>query len=417
MELNKKPWPISTVYGIKSRIDTNPDYQRPPVWSISQKRLLIDTILRGYDIPKFYWRKTGRNPDKYEVIDGQQRLRAIWEYMNNEFDLGRDAEPINGYDIRTATYASQNPLPDDLRQSFDIYTLDVICLSETDDDEVRELFLRLQNGTSLKAQEKRNAMPGKMRDFVKQIASHAFFTHCNFDNSRFTYDLIAAQITLLELNGEICNIKNSDLNRMYKEYADFDYQSAPKAKKIKRVLDFLLKAFPEKTPELERYSTVSLYLIVSSLMDKYIVDQHDVSLNRWFIDFESYRRAEKEKDVESCDPEVISYHDKTSHSTDSADSITARHNYLIRKFFEYDQEIELRERDKLRQFSHEQRMAIYRKFAGICQLKIKCDGIKCDWGNWHADHIIPHSKGGRTTVSNGQVSCPDCNLSKGNNSV
>ena len=68
MEMNKKPWPITTTYGIKNRIDTNPDYQRPSVWSTSQKQLLMDTILRGYDIPKLYMRKVGSNPDKYEKI-------------------------------------------------------------------------------------------------------------------------------------------------------------------------------------------------------------------------------------------------------------------------------------------------------------------------------------------------------------
>lgn len=413
MELNKKPWPISTVFGIKSRIDTNPDYQRPPVWSISQKRLLIDTILRGYDIPKFYWRKIGKNPDKYEVIDGQQRLRTIWEFMENGFDLGKDAEPINAFDLSGATFSDKNPLPDDLRLTFDTYTLDVICLSDCDEEEVRELFLRLQNGTTLKAQEKRNAMPGKMRDYVKQLASHQFFNHCKFDNSRFTFDLIAAQLTLLELKGEITNIKNSDLNKMYSKHVDFD-QNCSKAKKIKRVLDYLLKTFPEKTPELERYSTISLYLIVSTMMDKYVIDGLQNTLREWFISFEAYRRSEKEKSVDDCDPEVVSYHEKTSHSTDAFDSIEWRHKYLIRKFFEYDPSIEIKEKDDNRQFTEEQRLAIYRLNKGICQLKIKCDGIKCDWDNWHADHIIPWSKGGKTTVSNGQVACPECNLSKGN---
>ena len=40
-------------------------------------------------------------------------------------------------------------LPDDLRIAFDTYALDVIVLSEADEEEVREMFLRLQNGTSL----------------------------------------------------------------------------------------------------------------------------------------------------------------------------------------------------------------------------------------------------------------------------
>jgi hypothetical protein len=40
-----------------------------------------------------------------------------------------------------------------------------VILSDTDEDEVREMLLRRQNGTTLKAQERRNAISGKMRDF------------------------------------------------------------------------------------------------------------------------------------------------------------------------------------------------------------------------------------------------------------
>ena len=219
MELNKKPWPLATIFGLRERIDTNPDYQRPPVWSKSQKQLLIDTILRGYDIPKMYWRKVDKNPDKYEVVDGQQRLRTIWEFMNGDFSLGKNADPVNGLDLKGITYNGNGKtvLPDDLRLSFDTYTLDVIVLTDTDEEEVREMFLRLQNGTSLKAQEKRNAMTGNMRDFVKQVASHKLFEHCKFDNARYTYDLIAAQMIKVELEGGSCNVKNADLNRMRSE--------------------------------------------------------------------------------------------------------------------------------------------------------------------------------------------------------
>jgi carbon storage regulator CsrA len=39
-------------------------------------------------------------------------------------------------------------------------------------EEVRKMFLRLQNGTTLKAQEKRNAHSEKMRDFVESLAQH-----------------------------------------------------------------------------------------------------------------------------------------------------------------------------------------------------------------------------------------------------
>jgi hypothetical protein len=172
MEISKKPWPVLSVCGIKNRIDTNPDFQRPPVWSRPQKQLLVDTVLRGYDVPKLYWRKIGSAPDRYDVVDGQQRLRAIFEYQAGEFSLPNDTELIEGVDPSRLKYAD---LPDDLRLKFDTYSLDVIILSDTGEDEVREMFLRLQNGTTLKAQERRNAMPGKMRDFVRDLAGHPFF--------------------------------------------------------------------------------------------------------------------------------------------------------------------------------------------------------------------------------------------------
>ena len=415
MELNKKAWPLSTVYGIKERIDTNPDYQRPPVWSLSQKRLLIDTILRGYDIPKMYWRKVGKNPDKYEVVDGQQRLRTIFEFMDGSFDLGKNADTLDQIELKNLKYKDKDPskiIPDDLRLSFDTYTLDVIVLSETDDEEVREMFLRLQNGTTLKAQEKRNAMPGKMRDFIKQLTAHKFYANCNFDNSRFTFDLMAAQMTRLEIEGNCCNIKNADLNKMYDENQNFDSNS-PKAKKVKKVLDFLLECFHEKTPELERYSVISLYLIASSLIEKYAYKGYEKKIHDWFIDFEAYRREQKKLDVDASDPEMITYHEKTSHSTDSGDSLLWRHEYLIRRFLEAHPDIQLK--DNVRNFSHEQRLAIYRRDKGICQIKIRCQGDKCDWDNWEADHITAWDKGGKTTVENGQVGCVACNKVKSNN--
>lgn len=414
MELNKKPWPLSTVFGIKDRIDTNPDYQRPPVWSLSQKRLLIDTILRGYDIPKMYWRKVGKNPDRYEVVDGQQRLRAICEFMNGDFGLSKDADPIGATDIRNLKYIDKDlnkVIPDELRLSFDTYTLDVIVLSDTDEDEVREMFLRLQNGTTLKAQEKRNAMPGKMRDFVKELTNHKFFKNCAFDNSRFTFDLVAAQLTKLELEGNYCNVKNADLNKMYEENKEFDPNGA-KAKKIRRVLDVLTECFPTKTPELERYSVISLYSLCSILIDKYAYKQYVDKIGKWFIEFEIYRRDQKKLDVDTMDPEILTYHEKVSHSTDSAESLKWRGDYLMRKFLEAHPSIELK--DNIRIFSPEQRIAIYRRDNGVCQVRLRCEGIKCDWGNWEADHSTAWDKGGKTTVENGQVACIPCNKVKSN---
>ena len=104
MKSSKKPWPLRSTHGIKDRINTNPDFQRPAVWGKAQKQLLVDTILRDYDIPKLYWRKVSSKPDKYDVVDGQQRLRAIWEFFDGVFPLPRNAEPIDGEAVANLHY-------------------------------------------------------------------------------------------------------------------------------------------------------------------------------------------------------------------------------------------------------------------------------------------------------------------------
>lgn len=253
MQSSKKPIPLTTINGIRKRINTNPDFQRPAVWSTSQKQLLVDTILREYDVPKMYWRKTGSKPDTYDVVDGQQRLRALWDFFDGNFKLAKNAEPINGEAIANHGYQD---LPDELRSQFDVYALDVVVLEETDEDEVREMFLRLQNGTSLKAQEKRNAYPGQMRAFVRELVQHPFFTAVGFANSRFAFDHVAAQLVCLELRGGSTNVKNADLNKMYEANTSFDLKG-PVAKSVCRVLDFLSDVFPEKTPELERFNVIA----------------------------------------------------------------------------------------------------------------------------------------------------------------
>jgi hypothetical protein len=284
------------------------------------------------------------------------------------------------------------------------------ALETEDEDEVRDMFLRLQNGSTLKAQEKRNAMIGKMRDFVKEVAAHPFLTKCHFSNKRFTFDHIAAQTILIELSGGPTNVKDSDLNRMYRQQIRFDARG-PNAKKVRRVYDFLERAFPEKTPELERYNVITLYCLVSLLLDGYSAHNLEKPLNEWFLNFEEERRADEQKPEEDRDLSLVEYRRLISQSTDAEESIRSRLEMFERRFFAAVPSIE--PKDPIRAFSHEQRLAIYRRDNGTCQLKLKCDGTRVSWGHWHADHRVPHTLGGKSIVENGQVACSACNLSKG----
>ena len=66
------------------------------------------------------------------------------------------------------------------------------------------------------------------------------------------------------------------------------------------------------------------------------------------------------------------------------------------------------ELDSKRGYTGLDKQALYRKTNGKCAY---C-GEKLQRG-FHGDHVIPHSRGGRTTIANGFGACPPCNLSKG----
>lgn len=408
MKPSTNPWPLKTIHGIRPRINTNPDFQRPAVWGTAQKQLLIDSILRDYDVPKLYWRKTGSRPDTYDVVDGQQRLRAVWDYFDGKFRLPKTTDPIDGSQVAGLGYED---LPDELRMKLDVYPLDIIILDGMEEDEVREMFLRLQNGTTLKAQEKRNAYPGEMRDFVKSLVQNSFFTKVGFANTRFVHDLVAAQMVCLELAGGPTNIKNADLNRMYLDHIEFDSKGTV-AKAVLRNLKILDHVFPEKMPELERFNVVALYCVIAELDRQYVLSQVEGSLCEWFIQFEEHRRVQEEMQEDLADPEWVAYKEKISHSTDAEDSIRWRMEFMLRHLLERFPELPLK--DNQRDFKQVQRLTVFRRDKGVCQLRIRCDGAVLAWDDWHCDHILPWSRGGQTTVANGQAACSACNLAKSN---
>lgn len=370
----------------------------------------MDTILREYDIPKLYFQVVGEKRERYDVVDGQQRIRAIWEYFGGQYALQSNADDIDGLRIAGLRY---DELPIDLRIGLDNYQLHIVLIEGADEDEVREMFLRLQNGTSLKAQEKRNAMPGAMRDAIKELAALPFWGKAKFGPERFNYDQVSAQLMAMELAGGPTNIKNTDLNRMYEKNRCFELNGSV-FREAKRKLKEMDEIFTEKSPELEKQNVIAFYALISILMEKYNYPSVRDSLRGWLVAFEQRRILEESKtpDDDEIDVEWVTYIEKTKHATDSRDNIRHRLEFMLRDLLMNVDGIV--QKDESRFFTNDQKMAVYRRDGGRCKLKLKCDGAKLSWDNWHCDHVVPWSKGGRTVVENGVASCVSCNTAKGN---
>ena len=76
-------------WNMEKSLELHPPFQRKPVWSSSNKSYLIDTILHDLPVPEIYIQvKTDKEGNtKYIVVDGQQRIRSILEFIDGEYNI------------------------------------------------------------------------------------------------------------------------------------------------------------------------------------------------------------------------------------------------------------------------------------------------------------------------------------------
>jgi len=135
---------LDKIYKRRDRYEI-PEWQREQVWDESRKQQLIDSVLRAWKLPKFYFVKL--DDDEYEVVDGQQRLAAIYEFFENELELSEE----------TATEFG-GPYYKDLKQrisdAFDDFEIEYDEIEDATEEELKEFFQRLQQGLPLTSSEK-----------------------------------------------------------------------------------------------------------------------------------------------------------------------------------------------------------------------------------------------------------------------
>lgn len=154
----------------ENQIVVNRDYQRSDkVWPQAARSYLVETILKGFPIPKLYLYQItdvkSRETHK-EIVDGQQRSAAILDYYNDQFRISKLAE---NEDIRNKKYSD---LDDEYQQTFLDYAIDVDLFVSATTAEVIEVFRRMNSYTvPLNPEEQRHACyQGKFKWFINDLA-------------------------------------------------------------------------------------------------------------------------------------------------------------------------------------------------------------------------------------------------------
>jgi hypothetical protein len=187
----------------ENNIILQPDFQRDLIWNTSKKQSLIDTILRNWQFPPIF--VVVNEHSKLEVLDGQQRLNAIYEFYNDQFPIDGYINPIDNNIIKLHGLR-YSLLPRNIRSNFDRFSIRVFELYEYNSDEPYELFFRLNQGTSLTPAEKRNTLFGDVRSSVRELARimDSYDINSNsigFNNSRLSYHDVLARLIFALKNG------------------------------------------------------------------------------------------------------------------------------------------------------------------------------------------------------------------------
>ena len=195
---------VLELYAQKSAINLEPSYQRMSVWTMPKKQLFIDSVVNGIDIPKLYFHEL-REPQRgqlyrYSVIDGKQRLQALWEFMNDEFPLADSFIYYDNEDIKVGGYTYSQLLASrpTVRARFDGFDVPVILVQADDEDLIEELFSRLNVQVPLSAAEGRNAMGGPLSLAIRKVSFVPLFkTQVSIRNDRYEHLDLAAKFLYL----------------------------------------------------------------------------------------------------------------------------------------------------------------------------------------------------------------------------
>lgn len=223
---------VLELYRRRAALNLDPPYQRLSVWDREKKERFIDSVINGFDVPKLYFHMLGHsngtssNDDgrehRFSVIDGKQRLIALWEFMSGHIALPQDFEFFNDTSIKASQAKYEDLLLEFpvLRARFDGYNLPVTLVDADDPDFIEQLFWRLNEQVQLTAPERRNAFGAPLPYAIRTIAVTKFFRESGslLRNDRLQHYDIAAKFLYAVHSGSVVSTKREVLDSFVRNF-------------------------------------------------------------------------------------------------------------------------------------------------------------------------------------------------------
>lgn len=317
-------------------MDFSPPYQRRGnLWTKKQKQLLIDSILNGFDIPKFYFQFMPSNSYNYAIIDGKQRIESILEFVRNEFPLSKDFEFIDSYNTKqfgsiSGKYYDELELDcPALIARFWQYEISIVFMDTVNPEPINEMFVRLNSGLTVSTTEKRNANGGELSKRIDNCCnSSSFFVDKLFlSNKRFEHNDLLLKLLMIEMG--FWDLTKASVDKFVIENKEFGTDCQEALQSVNFKLSELAPYFQNRDPLLRKKNIIiSFYTIINSL---------DERCSRDFLEYFERNRMDIQRDTHPADENspLLEFNRLLQQGADKKASIYERQRIMLEYWKRY----------------------------------------------------------------------------------
>ncbi len=292
-----------------------PPFQRKPVWAARQKCSLVESILMDLPVPEIYIQQTTSAEGKvtYAIVDGQQRIRAVLQFLGAEIDP--EEKDFNKFtldkldaDSEWRNKAITDLAPDEKKKLYG-YKFAVRYLNTDDDNQVRDMFRRLNKFLMpLKPQELRHAtFAGPFVTLAEKVADNEYWAENKIVSAASIRRMGDVEFVSELMIGTLHGPQGGSaavLDDYYRQYEDYE-DEFPEQRKGHRLFERTLETIQTILPDIKvtRWSNktdfYTLFVAISSLLRT-----HDFSEGKRMVLRKALNRFETEVDARLADEEA-----------------------------------------------------------------------------------------------------------------
>ena len=318
-------------------------YQRRSVWSEKDKVRLIETILLQLVIPELFFWKADTDPETgistTHIVDGQQRIKAIYSFINNEFKLKPQYLLDEGSKEKYANKYFKD-LDTETRKTFWNYQLMIIEIdSAATRDDIITMFNRLNlTDYNLNDQEKRNSVSGEFAALAREISDNPLWDEKRLFTGPYVKRMkdveFCASIILLYRKGIIDQTDQSALNQAYEElqvgYKDAEQDKEAVCAAIETIATFFISdnvtKFLRRKAQLYTLFSVVFYMQRENIA----VEQCQKDRLEYFVKLYSVFNNDMDLSGEISDSEKILFDWLKKYKLASSEGLNKHTNRMIR---------------------------------------------------------------------------------------